>query len=960
MFYISDWKNNFFSSVYSFAQERMQENIHKALFVFPTNRSKQIYLEYCKEQINTAFLPEILTIEEWLNSCKLFWAEQKEIEVRQLDRLESIRLLFDIVSQLALEEEENFYTTILSLPLENKKSDSSYKALENFQYFYSYGIFLDKIIQECFEENNIGLSLSYSSDKVDDFSAYLLRNLRAITLKYKDYLTKNRCATKAYQKFCLAQKLSDLTNPPSRIYRDKVIFFCGIDSLTKSEEICMRHFLDQEAYFLFSSDPLLANNPQKAHWSTAFYKDLAQRWELGFKLLEDTENIQKKNYFFHQAFDLHSQFQDLTLQPDDKNTACVLANEESLIPLLYTLYKDFADKELNVTMGYSLKTTSLVQFFYTLDRLKQNIRFASAEGNRDRYIIQYNDIIDFISFPYFMIPLKESEKKIREQETPYIELAEIFEENSPLLLFIEDILKLWLSIESLADLVRFIETLKSVIFVQATEDIERIALIRLEKICQYWKDKEYINERLGYELCLKILLEYIENESVPFSYHSDSAVQVMGLLETKSLSFDTVHIFDVNDDFLPRKIVENPLLPESLRPYLGLKTSQEKEKYSAHIWYHLLASTKTVHAYWQETSAKGLYENKKSRSPYLEDLLWLKEQEKQSLIGSESEELTQASCPIELSQHEIAVEVKGEIAKALLAHCAKPLSSTQLDTFLSCKLKFFYKYICKFKEIEEVKEKENPAILGLLVHECMQNLYTKGLVINQDELRRKFRIQMNNFDEMLNKFKVYDIFPAESVLLLKHSFPYRMSKYIEKQVQQTKVLMMEEKLTASLSSVKLQGIIDRVDEREGKAGDKEILILDYKSFSLKNKASSPDFWEDTDLFASLHESKENFNEEQANILLSHLHKKLKSVQLPFYIYLLKENRLRPTNAAYVDLFDSCEEKKIISSENDERCIIEEQIPDILMFLTKYLQNISVFSKNTHTVCDWCSFKKYCS
>ncbi len=1014
MFYLFDWKDDFFSLLYSYVSEKTNNTYEDSVLIFPTSRAKHICLDYFRQRLQVSensyaanFLPQCLTIEEWLDMSQLFWQDRQVIEAKQIDSLESIFILYEVVKNLAKSRskasEKNFFASLLGNE-ERKKTSFFHSTLNSFVYFYSYGEFLHKIIQECFEENTMAISLKHlsnSSDEVEDFIAYLLSNIRSITNAYIEELRKNNKTTKAFSKFSLAKKLEENKEELSLFYQDKSIFFCGLDRLTNTEEVFLKYYLQtshkaevkgQSVGFIFCSDPLLASDKDNAHWSCAQYSLWAQRWGQDFKLYtRNTKNLlakqvnkskkkqvegnyshsllgfegENQDFYFHKAFDTHSQFQDLSIDTSsmNKKVACVLNTEDSLLPLLYNLYPKYTkDDELNITMGYALKHSKIAQFLNSLATLKANKR-DYVNLSSQSYLINSSDLIEFISFPFFAKHIHEARSALLQSQKAYIDPFDFFEESSEEYRLCKDILHTFISINTLKSTSEFIYALAKHCKAQLNEHaIERLALLRLEAIAQNWEQREYKDEEMSFELCFNLLIDEIESEHLAFAHHSDTALQVMGLLETKLLSFDTVHIFDANEEFLPQKASDNPLLPERLRPQLGLLRSHEKELYYAHTWYRLIASAKQVHIYWQEASAKGLLESKKTASSYVEEIIWKVEQKNKALLDEKSKEFSQALCPIEINSHENFVINSPLIKSKISDLLEKGISASKLDTFLSCPLRFFYENVCSFSEESEVQEAEDNAALGTFVHEFMHKLYLKGEVEKYDlqNMLAKELYAPNAFEKLLEDARMYDNFPPESMLLLKHSFPYRMQKYVEEQPDKTFVLETEKKLKAELTpKAKLVGVVDRIDKRIDEQGNEECIVLDYKSFSIINKVVTQKFWEMDDFFDTMQELLKNFDEKKAKELVEVLYSNTQSVQLFVYIYLAYKNRYRVTNAAYIDLYESCEEKKIIFDDNNENDVIENKIPLILQFLVKYLQEITCFCENEHSKCDWCSFKKYC-
>ncbi len=1011
-FYISDWKENFFEVLYNFTIEKTNNNLQKAIMVFPTMRSKRIALEYFQNNTRNSFLPEMLTIPELLVYCQEAWLNVKLLSAKNIDSLESIALLYDIVSELAItennkvEDEFNLYSRMLSY---TETSNTFFqKELKSFKHFYSYGQYLHQIIQECFDENSKALSLPYAGEEMNEFSLYLLENLRNIFTMYHIRLGHESLSTKEYIKFCLAQKIEKEAQTLPLLFQNNMLFFCGLDQISGTEEACLQYFSKQNSFFLFSTDPKLATKPQNAHWSTSFYKEWATKWNINFELI-NVENKPKHStqYYFHQAFDTHSQFQNLNLSKENtalQDTACIINSEESLTPLLYNLNNSFLEEDINVTMGYSLKNTNLYRLIYLFDKIKLNIRKievkakveneknkknkskAKLEENssknklyklnfsEEKVYLRYADLLEYVSFSFFNIDnenlISRLKDELLQKESPYICINEELASESSLNALLEPLLLLlfeWFSVQSLANIVDFIFKLDSVLTSKLHDmPLERLALNKLIDKALYWQKKtRIIEENLGYELCASLVLDFLSSSSVAFEHHSNKAMQILGLRETKLLPIETVHIFDANDDVLPPRAEENPLLPEKMRKAIGLKSIRANEVYTAHTWYRLLATAKTAHLYWQESSVKTLFDDKKIPSPYVEEALWIVEQEKGKILKPDASQFTQAQCVVELNPKTHAIPVTNEIRNAINAMCKHAFSPSKLDVFLSCPLRFFYQYIANFKAMEEVVEGEDARLLGNLVHSFMENIFPESnKKIDKSEVIARYTKEIKKFDEYVKNENLDKILPAESLFLLKTSFPYRMNKYLQNQEDSMKILHVEKQFSAKLNSnmhnnaFSFHGYIDRIDERQNEEG-KQLILLDYKTGSVEKKIHSENFWKNDELFSSFLSSIKSYDEIMAQNLLSSLYKSSSSLQMPIYLFLTHQNNCLIDNAVYVDLFDTCKERAVLSQECDKDTIIGKQIPLILEYLMHYIENIKVFSKTEHSPCGWCPYSMYC-
>jgi len=216
------------------------------------------------------------------------------------------------------------------------------------------------------------------------------------------------------------------------------------------------------------------------------------------------------------------------------------------------------------------------------------------------------------------------------------------------------------------------------------------------------------------------------------------------------------------------------------------------------------------------------------------------------------------------------------------------LSATRLKTFLTCKRKYYYKYIKQIKNHEIPKDMPQEYEIGNVVHQALKEVYAKqNHYIEAQKLQRDIEKALDEFcgESELDKYLV---------AIQKK----RLQPFVEAEIKRFKdgwkVVSTEEYFKAPFAGITIAGQIDRIDKKENL-----IEVLDYKtgSYTLYNKNN---FTDATDFqlefyyllagafgdvqscgFYDLKESKivsESFLEEKLEILKSHI-KDLLSIEL---------------------------------------------------------------------------------
>ena len=174
------------------------------------------------------------------------------------------------------------------------------------------------------------------------------------------------------------------------------------------------------------------------------------------------------------------------------------------------------------------------------------------------------------------------------------------------------------------------------------------------------------------------------------------------------------------------------------------------------------------------------------------------------------------------------------------------LSSTQVETYYSCALKFFLKYILKLKEIK--KENFDSLKYGSLVHYVLENTlkkYTPEEILNfSDEVLKKVILELlndyskNNFSYLLkNNKKIENLLKRASNILfstLKHVAHGLVNseflpKFFELKIGET---LPSLKINSGNNYLEIVGKIDRIDVFKNLENDGEtnyLRIVDYKT-----------------------------------------------------------------------------------------------------------------------------------
>lgn len=665
------------------------------------------------------------------------------------------------------------------------------------------------------------------------------------------------------------------------------------------------------------------------------------------------------------------------------DTVVVLPDSRLLLPVLHHL----PPTDINISMGYPLSRSPLFRLVDTVAGLQEKRRETGY---------YWRDLVDLIRHPYIKMlrpegdnsaiaplrrELRRLERALREQGRAYAFPGEILEQaytllgpeempSASTLALLESLLvraldgfsglrtprALGLALANLCDILRRHGRHLWDRFPIDAECLYRLTQSLIPELAQ----SQLAEEEFPPQTLFAILRNLLEAERVPFDATPLVGMQVMGMLETRLLSFRRVIVLDAGEETLPGLPAGDPLLPEILRPQLGLPPLHDREQVAAYHFFRLLAGADDILLFWQEGGdAPGIQDKKRKKSRFIEELLWEEEKSRGRLLSSTGRDgpltvLAGGIAPIHKEQQGIAV---GPEERALLRErLRRPLSASLLDSYLQCPLRFYLEKIANLAETASVREGEDPLLVGNLLHQTLHECYARRLGTSlpggpalADALGEVLTTDFTDNPAFLERARAL---PADSFAMLALAGKKRLHDFLMQQPPAT-ALALETTLTlpfpAGGEDCALTGKMDRIDlrplllpEGEGEAvtslAASGIVIVDYKTGRPPRTKAA--LWEDEALWQRLRSwlsanppadstgtpippqiprqegdmppfsrmptpdasISESGNSAEADALLNLLADRLDSLQLPLYLFLFRlaaEQGLLPPELAAV-------------------------------------------------------------
>ncbi len=291
---------------------------------------------------------------------------------------------------------------------------------------------------------------------------------------------------------------------------------------------------------------------------------------------------------------------------------------------------------------------------------------------------------------------------------------------------------------------------------------------------------------------LKDLLHlYLQEFEANFRLDDSSGgkIRVMDTLETRGMQFDKVVIVDFNETCVPSLKDCDLFLNSALRKSLNLPTLLDKKNLQKHYYYQLFKNSKEITLSYIES------ETSKASNMLLELNLHIEPIKDAYTLF--------ATSPLKDYQEE---EIKATIPKDF------SFSASSLNAFLTCKRRFYYHYMKRFKE--SPKDESNSAV-GSLLHELLKEAYEKDK--NPHSLEERLIQLLEKKENITPKERL------DTLIALKKIQAFYL-KEKERFKAKIKILDLEKSFETTIQGVIFKGRIDRID----KTADNEIILLDYK------------------------------------------------------------------------------------------------------------------------------------
>lgn len=816
--------NSFLDKLADHLLDNYAESLSDIIVVLPNKRARVFLLEVLRNKVdNPFFAPSIISIEEFIQDLS---------GIRAIDSIELLFEFYEVYVSISEEKEIQTFEKFANwakILLQDFNEIDRYLLEPNYVFSYLKDIEVLKRWQ---------LNPEHKTELIDKQLEFWSKLPIYYEALYQQLLQK-KCG---YQGLIYREAVNKLESLSSNLQTGKLIF-AGFNALNQAEEKIIQYLLaNNKAEVLWDIDKVFLNDYLhdtglfvrrfKEKWS--YYKSHPFEWivdefskEKNIEIIGTSKSIGQAKIASSIIKDRIDQQVDVKLD----NVALVLGDENLLIPILHSLPENVGS--LNITMGYSSKNNPVQVLIAKLFKMHHN----ALKRNSQSYVLYYKDVLDVLTNPIVepyvnALDLITIIKKNNYTFIPLQKLLSLYNDTNPLfdLLFAKWDKK---PVEVLETISQLLLSIKEQFAVNVEEDTSLVKTFLysiykvINKLISYCSKNDFVS---SIEMLHTIYKQVIDLAEVSFEGEPLSGLQIMGVLESRVLDFDTVIITSMNEGKFPAGKSVNSFIPYDVKKEIGLPTYKEKDAIYTYHFYHLLLRAKNIYLLYN-TESEGLDGGEKSR--FITQL----EVERQPNHHL-SHKIIQPHVP-NVARENLSIPKSDSIKERLkVIASGKGFSPSALTTYVRNPIQFYFQRVLSIQEADEVEESIALNTLGTIIHQTLEELYKPYLnkflsVADVDTMLKAADEEV--FRQFKEVYKEGEVKKGRNLLAFevakRNVFNFlKDEKRLIEDGDAVKIIDLEKKLSRELVDDRLpypviiSGNVDRIEIRNNK-----LRIVDYKT-----------------------------------------------------------------------------------------------------------------------------------
>ncbi|MGB2171278.1 MAG: PD-(D/E)XK nuclease family protein [Flavobacteriaceae bacterium] len=796
----------------------------EVVIVLPSKRAKVFLIDHLIKLTNKAQLaPQIFSIEEFV------------AHLSHLNKAPGVHLLFSLyevyTNVIEKKQQETFEEFLQWAPrlIKDFNDIDAYRleaqnALSNLGEFY--------LIEAINKEDNTS---SFSSD--------FWTALPKLFYEFQTHLIAKEWGTMG---MLYREALDTL-----QIYLDQTThqhYFVGFNALNTSEEYLFQEFLNAEkGTALWDLDKHFYDD--SSHASGRFIRKYQNEWNYYRKApssfisssFSSPKSICAKG--FSGVIPQAQHVGEIVAQhlKEGDQPAIILGDESLLLPVLAHLPEDL--KDWNVTMGYPIEQLPVTRFM---------LDFIALHALEDPQGLERKKVTDLFKYaPIRKMLKKESAAAAEELKrmTHHYSWSCSSESISRIkecrlgLTILTQPKKALALLEQCLTLVDYLKR-----NVDATEQSPLFSAV-LEKLKQLFHQTKVQLEgttmAITNQALYLLIKEALQLQTLDFKGEPTRGIQIMGMLETRTLDFETIIITHVNEGILPVGKNDQSFFPFALKKHYGLPTYLDNDAIYSYHFYRLLQRAKNIYLLYNANS-EGLNAGEKSR--FIRSLAF--NQHPNHYFSDESDVK-----PIPSFVEEVpAVKKNKAIIERIQRLAQNGFSPTSLGMYLLDPMAFYNRYVLGIKEVIEDQKVLTHFKRGEIVHDTLEALYAP--FIGQPMEVEFYKKMLSELPQLFtHNFQL--AYSNETPLvgenhLIISAYQRAVDQFLRHEMELVKagnrltVLALEKPFKVPIAvfdssrPVFIGGKIDRIDRY-----NKQLRFIDYKTGTVEK---SQLYWNDWDIF----------------------------------------------------------------------------------------------------------------
>lgn len=834
---------NFLTSTAADILERYPD-FQKIGIILPSRRAA-VFLkkELSKLITKPVFSPYITTIEDFMLQS-LGW--------QQADQPSLMFKLYDSYVAVAPEPKESF----------SDFSQWAHLLLADFNELDRYRVNAREVFDYLADVERIKKWDLDPDKEISELVQNYLKLWRLLPDVYTHFTERLKNEKVVYQGLAYREMADTIANHAKTLKEQYEKFvFIGFNALNASEEEMLRtlyhegladFYWDVDEYYFNDVDQEAGNFLRQSKLVRELTDKDDFRW-MHNSLSEIPKNIEVVNVSGRQQQAIAANSAVLRFQEKQlEDVAVVLADEEMLMPFLNNLAADVST--LNVTMGLPLSNTPVAGFFQLLLEMFQEFESSGRRDKEGHPSFHFQKWDDMLGHPLFKrwvgdaVSTESLRYYMRKQNRIFISAAELQQESSDTLNaeFVEffanqgnTLSQIWTSLAKLAEHLHQAQPEKTSLL-QSLFGFYKL----FNRLSILMAEYPYVDD---IKTALRFYKDLLKSETLDLYGEPLSGLQVMGVLETRTLDFKNIVMTSLNEDILPKGRSDNSLIPFDIKREFGLPTYLDKDAVFAYHFYRLIQRAENITLIYNGLS-EGLGSGEPSR--FIKQLEY---------------ELPKANRRVKFEYINPTFEVKIEdknatdisktpaIMERLKEMAVKGFSATAITDYINDPVEFYKKRVLNLQEADEVEEVAGYDKQGNVVHNILERLYSvmegdeivkcKSVLHANDSAFALSEEEIRNLvvDELRKEAKLADLDVGKN-LLIREILVGMLVNFLRKEKEELEKLEAKNELLSLLGLeldlscqmtlksgqvVKLKGIIDRVDRISG-----ELRVIDYKTGSV--------------------------------------------------------------------------------------------------------------------------------